>query len=278
MTKGNNTFTFDTDTVLLKLVYKYRQELYQRGSTCKAWLSVLQEYNDTLHTSIAQSRTLNNRFKMLRKDICTRILNGLVDSELNENEKFLVVLGEYFSHKPGKITENEKKNGLLIDQSKFDLDLLTGSASPIPATGMDLKQKHDLPGDINQQNYYPQPVLINSHPQYPPQILPPSPKPLITTEGTLEPRNMSLHNYAVNDNHFDHNGNSKDIKPHSTVVPVSVGNEFYHQIEVLEKNQRDINNDITILKSEFSEMKSNIQTISGNIEELLAFIKNQNKL
>lgn len=34
--------------------------------------------------------------------------------ELNENEKMLMYLNEYFSKKAGKVIEKEKRNGLLI--------------------------------------------------------------------------------------------------------------------------------------------------------------------
>lgn len=108
-------FSYEVDTVLLQLIYKHRQEIYHRGSTCKAWNQILDGFNRRVNGTIVQSRTLNNRFKALRKDINLRIKSrAIVGEELNENEKMLMYLNEYFSKKVGKVIEKEKRNGLLI--------------------------------------------------------------------------------------------------------------------------------------------------------------------
>lgn len=122
--KSKFVFTFDIDTVLLKLIVKYRQDIYSRGSTCKGWNLILDEFNSILNSSIVQSRTLNNRFKVLRKDLNLRISNDLVKpAGLNENEKLLVFLNSFFSSKSGKLAEKEKEKGLLIDGKKLDIEL-----------------------------------------------------------------------------------------------------------------------------------------------------------
>ncbi|EGV61882.1 hypothetical protein PSN45_000574 [Yamadazyma tenuis] len=126
-TKAKFTFTYDVDTTLLQLIYKHRQEIYQRGSTCKGWSDILAEFNGVLNTSILQSRTLNNRFKALRKDINLRINSQVITKDrLNENERLLVYLNEFFSLKRGKVIEKEKKNGLLLVK---DLDYVRSDSS-----------------------------------------------------------------------------------------------------------------------------------------------------
>ncbi|CAH6719046.1 hypothetical protein CLIB1444_01S20230 [[Candida] jaroonii] len=150
--KSKFVFTFDIDTVLLKLIVKYRQDIYSRGSTCKGWNLILDEFNSILNSSIVQSRTLNNRFKVLRKDLNLRISNDLVKSVgLNENEKILVFLNSFFSSKSGKLAEKEKEKGLLIDGKKLDINLDSIDYEDVPIDDLNHEIESEISNEMNNE-------------------------------------------------------------------------------------------------------------------------------
>ncbi|KAK6461477.1 hypothetical protein DFJ63DRAFT_314113 [Scheffersomyces coipomensis] len=109
--RSNFQFTYDADNFLLDLIFKYKDELFTRGNTIKTWELVLYEFNHQFKANIVQSRTINNRFKILRKNLENRLMNEtalpLQDLNLNENEKLLINLNQFLSNKElSKTTTN----------------------------------------------------------------------------------------------------------------------------------------------------------------------------
>lgn len=96
--RSNFQFTYDSETHLLLLIHKYKEDIFTRGNIIKTWEKVLQEFNERCHSNIVQSRTINHRFQMLKKNLENRLKhdNQLLDQVvLNENEKLLVDILEY---------------------------------------------------------------------------------------------------------------------------------------------------------------------------------------
>ncbi|KAK6202322.1 uncharacterized protein RJT21DRAFT_1730 [Scheffersomyces amazonensis] len=111
--RSNFQFTYDADNFLLDLIFRYKHEIFTRGNTIKTWELVLSEFNRRFHSNIIQSRTINNRFKALRKNLENKLINEpvpLSELNLNENEKLLVSLNEFLNIKEmlkQKATENK---------------------------------------------------------------------------------------------------------------------------------------------------------------------------
>lgn len=96
--RSNFQFTYDSETNLLFLIHKYKEDIFTRGNIIKTWEKVLQEFNERCNSNIVQSRTINHRFQMLKKNLENRLKhnNQLLDQVvLNENEKLLVDILEY---------------------------------------------------------------------------------------------------------------------------------------------------------------------------------------
>ncbi|ODV78579.1 uncharacterized protein CANTADRAFT_22556 [Suhomyces tanzawaensis NRRL Y-17324] len=103
-TSKRNTFqfTYDSDNGLLELIFQHKHELFTRGNTIKTWETVLSEFNLRFDSNIVQTRTINNRFKVLRKNLEKKLLNDqslMMEIGLNENENLLLGLNEYLNAK-----------------------------------------------------------------------------------------------------------------------------------------------------------------------------------
>ena len=100
--RSNFQFTYDSDNHLLDSIYRHRYELFTRGNTTKTWGAVLDEFNARFDSKIIQTRTINNRFKTLRRNLEKKLIreqNPVSELNLNENENLLVNLNEYLNKK-----------------------------------------------------------------------------------------------------------------------------------------------------------------------------------
>lgn len=95
-------FTYDSDNYLLELILGNKEGLFTRGRSIKTWEVVLTEFNAKFHSSILQTRTINNRFKLLGVNLEKKLINepnNTKELNLNENERLLMELNEYINTK-----------------------------------------------------------------------------------------------------------------------------------------------------------------------------------
>lgn len=121
MKSNKRTFpqwTYDTDNLLLNLVFKFKDTIFTRGFANKTWLVILEEFNKQCNSNIIQTRTISNRFKFLIRHFRNRFpsLNP-VDQTLmfNDNERLLNELNQIIIRKDH---ENVRK------RNKQDVDYL----------------------------------------------------------------------------------------------------------------------------------------------------------
>ena len=96
--RSNFQFTYDSETNLLLLIHRYREDIFTRGNIIKTWDKVLQEFNEQHNANIVQSRTINHRFQILKKNLENRLKHEnqpLTQISLNENEKLLIDIIDY---------------------------------------------------------------------------------------------------------------------------------------------------------------------------------------
>lgn len=96
--RSNFQFTYDSETNLLLLIHKYKEDIFTRGNIIKTWEKVLQEFNEQYNANIIQSRTINHRFQILKKNLENRLKHEnqpLDQLSLNENEKLLIDIIDY---------------------------------------------------------------------------------------------------------------------------------------------------------------------------------------
>jgi hypothetical protein len=96
--RSNFQFTYDSETNLLLLIHKYKEDIFTRGNIIKTWEKVLQEFNEQHNANIVQSRTINHRFQILKKNLENRLKHEnqpLIQISLNENEKLLIDIIDY---------------------------------------------------------------------------------------------------------------------------------------------------------------------------------------
>lgn len=142
--KNKVNFNYDTDSILLELIYLHKGELFRRGTTGKSWQGILNEFNSRLNLSVLQSRTLSNRFRVLSKDVNLRFINKTMSQNvpLTENERMVMYLNEFFSRKKGKIIEKERPKGYLQKQEEenylyYNQDRNSKSPFPSPSPSLD---------------------------------------------------------------------------------------------------------------------------------------------
>lgn len=115
--RSNFQFTYDSDNHLLDSIYRHRYELFTRGNTTKTWGSVLDEFNARFDSKIIQTRTINNRFKTLRRNLEKKLIreqNPVSELNLNENENLLVNLNEYLNKKkkPSRVSKTPSADSI----------------------------------------------------------------------------------------------------------------------------------------------------------------------
>lgn len=96
--RSNFQFTYDSENYLLSLIQKYKEDIFTRGNRIKTWETVLSEFNDKYKAKIIQSRTINHRFQMLRKNLENKLMHEnqpVQQLSLNENEKLLIDVMDY---------------------------------------------------------------------------------------------------------------------------------------------------------------------------------------
>ena len=195
--KNKVNFNYDTDSILLELIYLHKEELFQRGTTGKSWQGILNEFNSRLNLSVLQSRTLSNRFRILSKDVNLRFINKTMSQNvpLTENERMVMYLNQFFSRKKGKKIEKERSKGYLQKQEEenylyYNQDRNSKSPFPSPSPSLDSSLisnpsiKESKPG-LTQHSGKISPIPTPANQEYPqqqPQQLyqvapPPPPQP-----------------------------------------------------------------------------------------------------
>lgn len=96
--RSNFQFTYNSENYLLSLIHKYKEDIFTRGNRIKTWETVLSAFNEKYNAKIIQSRTINHRFQMLRKNLENKLMHEnqpVQQLNLNENEKLLIDIMDY---------------------------------------------------------------------------------------------------------------------------------------------------------------------------------------
>ncbi|KAL6452798.1 hypothetical protein SBY92_000139 [Candida maltosa Xu316] len=147
--RSNFQFTYDSENHLLQLIHEYKEDIFTRGNIIKTWEKVLQQFNEHHNTNIVQSRTINHRFQILKKNLENRLKHEnqpLEQLSLNENEKLLVDIMDYL-YANNYTQFNPYLYGNTVDSSSSSTDRIATTTIPHTHSGVD----RDLSvGDISQ--------------------------------------------------------------------------------------------------------------------------------
>ncbi|KAK6459246.1 uncharacterized protein RJT20DRAFT_132387 [Scheffersomyces xylosifermentans] len=226
--RSNFQFTYDADNYLLDLVFKYREDIFTRGNTIKTWERVLNKFNQRFQTTIVQSRTINNRFKILRKNLENKLLNEqhpITELNLNENEKLLVNLNEFIRTRrvsikmESDVSSAAKKQKLEDSDNPLLADERVNSAFSSPTNtamqppDMNLSPKQKSAGGLASTGFIQPPQSLKYNPSE-------NARPLFSTNETHSvqdvQRPLESHHTVSGPSHYNIGNPSEALPPNST--------------------------------------------------------------
>lgn len=104
--RSNFQFTFEYDNHLLNLIDKFKSDIFTQGNKIRTWERVLLEFNELTNANIVQTRTINQRFQLLKRNFESRLKHdGNNEDTFNENETILKRILE-FMYESGLLSES----------------------------------------------------------------------------------------------------------------------------------------------------------------------------